>query len=360
MIRTLTITLLLLSITLDVMADGRMVWKENIPPKIPYQRALILFKHGVETLILQSKYEIPPSTAKQTLGWVVPVPSNPEVASMPADKASELFSHINYASQPNVFRIVYIPIIAFEVAWVLSAILYLISFCSPYLDKHRIKIGLFFLFGLFVSIAGSLFLPQSSQYSNVDIIAEHRVGIYNVQVVKSRDSGDMIAWLNANEFRFTEQDKTAIESYIAKGWCFVVAKIDSAAEGGKGEIITDGLAAPLILRFPQQLPVYPLVLTGAGNHETEILLYIAANTKMSCDDRMKLRYAGDFSKGSKHVINLADSMKIKPVDFFKTNDLSYPYLCKFKSTLKPSEMRQDITFAPAQDNTAYREFQVRW
>ena len=36
------------------------------------------------------------------------------------------------------------------------------------------------------------------------------------------------------------------------------------------------------------------------------------------------------------------------------------YLCKFKATLTPAEMRNDLTFVPAPDNNPYREHSVRW
>ena len=101
----ITATLLLAITTVQALADGKMFWRESIPPEIPYQRALILFRDGTETLVLQSRYEIPKTGEKTTLGWIVPVPSVPEVASLPADIAHHLFRHLSMNSDPRVTRI---------------------------------------------------------------------------------------------------------------------------------------------------------------------------------------------------------------------------------------------------------------
>jgi hypothetical protein len=54
--RRIAVTTLILAPTAaQSMADGQMFWREEIPPKIPYQRALILFDKGTESLILQKQ-----------------------------------------------------------------------------------------------------------------------------------------------------------------------------------------------------------------------------------------------------------------------------------------------------------------
>lgn len=67
--------------SVPVLADGMFYWTESIPPEIPYQRALLMFDGGYETLIVQSKYRMSSSETDE-FGWVVPVPSVPELASV--------------------------------------------------------------------------------------------------------------------------------------------------------------------------------------------------------------------------------------------------------------------------------------
>ena len=86
-------------------ADGKMYWSERIPPTIPYQRALIGFRDGTETLVLHSNYALPQAASDHPLGWVVPVPAVPEVATMPAWAASHLFGRLDGFTRPHVTRI---------------------------------------------------------------------------------------------------------------------------------------------------------------------------------------------------------------------------------------------------------------
>jgi hypothetical protein len=93
------------AMAMPAIGDGKMFWREKVPPTIPYQRALILFKDGTETLVLQSKYEIPKKETKASLGWVVPAPAVPEVATMRADAAQHMFLTLNLMSRPRVTSI---------------------------------------------------------------------------------------------------------------------------------------------------------------------------------------------------------------------------------------------------------------
>jgi hypothetical protein len=187
---------------------------------------------------------------------------------------------------------------------------------------------------------------------------ERRVGIYDVRVVRSDDANGLISWLNESSFRFTKDDAAAFDSYVSKGWCFVVAVINPAAEHKAGEVAAEGLAAPLILRFKHPNPVYPLALTGTGGFDTEVLIYLASDHKMSADGRMTLRFAGAMNDSSLRTLF---ALVVDPEDFFLgSDDMEYPYLCKFKDTLTPAQMREDLVFRRAGDDKPFRERMVDW
>jgi len=351
-------------------ADGKMFWREKIPPRIPYQRALVLFRDGTETLVLQSRYEIPETSEKTTLGWVVPVPAVPEVASIPADEATRLFRDLSMNSRPRITSVSNIAtdlflllLIIVACLSVLTLLLCLLSFVVPFSRRfiqHRGELAGCSLLSLFCCFFMTLFFAGSAtlggKSSGVDVIAEHRVGIYDVRVVRADSADELISWLKTNEFKFGQRDIAAFNSYISKGWCFVVATINPTRDQQQWEIASEGLAAPLILRFPHANPVYPLALTGTGGFETEILIYLVSDTKMTCDDRMTLRFAG-------HLYGIylnSLSSETEPKGFFDLKDDELLYLCKFKDRLNPADMSRDIIFTPAKDKDSYREHIVKW
>lgn len=365
--RIAVVIVILAATAAQSMADGKMFWRENIPPKIPYQRALILFDEGTETLILQSRYEIPEGDDKSKLGWVVPVPAVPEVASMPADMARHMFMYLSMTSPPRVTRIspTVFVVLFLTVAGLslLTLLLCLLSFVLPFpqrFKENRGRLARYSFWGLLlVCFVAAIIIPSFASARGslgVDVIAEHRAGIYDVKVVRSDDSKDLVTWLNHHHFKFGDEDTAAFDSYVSKGWCFVVAIINPSAGEDKRRIVSEGLAAPLILRFPHASPIYPLALTGTGGFDTEILVYLASSTKMTANDRLTLRFAGEMYKRNLELL----SVHTDPEGFFEPEKMAYPYLCKFKDRLTPDRMSEDIIFTKAEDDEPYREHIVKW
>ena len=86
-------------------ADGKFYAAESVPPALSYQRALLLYEDGEEVLLLQSKYELDSAMADRTLGWVVPVPSVPDLGSMSSEDADDIFRELDLRSMPSVTRL---------------------------------------------------------------------------------------------------------------------------------------------------------------------------------------------------------------------------------------------------------------
>lgn len=349
-------------------ADGKMFYREKVPPEIPYQRALIMYDEGVETLVLQSQYAYAETNAVSEIGWVVPAPVGVEVASIPADYASHLFRNLSRLTRPKVRDIsseLYTAIIILIFAVSVGAlVVYLGSFLKSFGQNrfvdYRKTAGQLFLVTLFIVIASGVMLPSlaSSRGAIVDVVDKMQVGAYEVQVIRSEDSSAVIAWLNENDFNFGDRDTDVFGAYIERGWDFVVARIsEDLSQSEDGQIVSEGLAAPLILRFEHPQPVYPMALTGTGGFDTEVLLYLYSKEKWGCEDQMTLRFAGERegAVGADFFFFECD-----PEDFFDEEDFDFNYLCKFKDTQTPEQMKSDLIFTPAPDNEFYREEIVQW
>lgn len=195
-------------------ADGKF-FGEEIPPDIPYQRAFILFHEGSETLVLQSKYDFSQSAAVDSLGWVVPVPSVPEIDSVDAVVAKMLFFHASFRTKPKLYYIssIFLPIFLITFLGGI-AILLLCLVEYPFLNKiglsksvwlKRLRNGL-----ITVSIALFLFVGTSVTYmviaGDVEVIKAEKAGIYDVKVVRSQSAEGILGWLKENGFGFDDSD----------------------------------------------------------------------------------------------------------------------------------------------------------
>ena len=419
----LLIFLTLLATGVPVWADGGFYWHEEVPPHIPYQRAILWYDGQQETLLLQSKYDLPNGATPDSLGWLVPVPSVPELASLESGQADSLFASIEAVASPKITRVSDILLISFflivppgaililvtcflslfvpslHYVWqhrsalaigaflillpiptlalssqgiiliflgpacaVLALLLCLLSRFVPglrILEKNRLILATSALLSLatfvavFVATVTSLSLDSSpSVEEGIELIKAEQVGIYDIQVIKANQAGNLIEWLNDNGFHFDEEDQQVFNDYLRRDWSFVVAQVDPGRSTNETEIVSAGLVAPLILRFEADAPIYPLALTSITGHKTQILLYLFSRDKWTSNGRLELHYAARFeTQPGRHIV---------PSGFFTGRELSLPYLSKFKRTLNPEQMQDDLVFTRAEDDRTYRKRIFVW
>ena len=444
--------LVMMCYAIPALADGKMYGREDIPPEIPYQRALILFRDGTETLVLQSRFAGIDTDESTTIGWVVPVPAVPEVASMPSERADMLFGGLYHHTRPRTYTLGPVVVrgvltltgglsIVLLIGWVLS---FKLAF-PPWFVNHRSQIGcyvlgllashgvgfllvrvlttrpfgyrilsysaqitlisiawyLFILCAVVVIIAAALLIQARAMFkhteyrhyrtwlrrlgiigaygcialgmaalmpgvihdeerlaSTVEVISEHYVGDYHVRIIRSDSAHDLIEWLDDNDFQFGPHDLVAFEDYLERDWRFVVARLRPFSELQSYphmDHLSD-MAPPLIMRFPAADPVYPLALTGTGGYHTEVVIYVASDTKVRCDGRMELRFAGESPEERLEQL----TRDIDPPDFFEAKDWNYPYLCKYAKLLTPAAMSTDLFFTSDPDMRPYRERIIQW
>jgi hypothetical protein len=371
--KTRAICLLILAglVSSNARADGKFYQiHEAVPPDIPYQRAFLLFDEGTETLVVQSKYELTQSAKTESLAWVVPTPSVPELASMPGGQAWLFFDTAARHSQPSLVHFsAFVPIV-FAVLFVIGVVLLLVCLVQyPFVRTGkiaRVSWDRRCSRGVAVTVFGFLLLgitmptlSTSASLGNVEIIKTERVGIYDVTVVRGDDAEPVLAWLRENKFAFGDEDKAVFADYVARGWCFVTAKVNPHVDGEKQRVTAEGLVAPLVLTFPTDRTVYPLALTAVAGAKTEILIYTLTPQKLTCGGRLPLRDARAIPSG--RVLERLWVMT-GPDEFGLMEGLpdKAMMLCKFKGTMTAAQMREDLVFETAPDNAAYRETEWVW
>lgn len=337
-----------LFIPLTINADGKFFPRDQIPPNIPYQRAIISYADGEELLILQSKFE---GEAKD-FGWVIPVPNPPKLGSMEPENADWLFRRLFSLTYPHHVPVTGIIIVVLFLALTVFLLIKGILYAR---NKKPIPILLRIL-GLIVTIIWILVLlltfivparMESTAYKGIDIINEKQVGIYDVKVIKSSDSNELIKWLNEHQYKYEQKDEKTFSSYIQKGWCFVTARINSKELNSRNLRSYEGLANPLVMVFKTKEMVYPLTLTSTIGSETEVLIYVFNNNKVSTNNRLTLEFAEESS------LSLT-KLKIESEEGIDITKFTGKYVTKFKGKLTPIQMAEDLILTKAPDNQPYR------
>ena len=342
-----------------VLGDGKVyVALEEVPAHIPYQRALILFDEGKQTLVLQSKVETGEAAESAgPLAWVVPLPSVPELDSFPATFAYPVFFFLGMRSQPNVISIrTWIPIVMLFGSAGLFLFFFLRGARMAGLDgcrgiRRRNEIcmmvsGVVFLLLMFGIPAFSL----AGEGVDAEVVKAEQVGIHEVRVIRSDDSSALLEWLTTNGFAFSQDDLPVLDRYVERGWCFVVSKV-GAADVEAHQV--QGLIDPLVMRFESERPVYPLALTATQGLSTQVLVYLLADRKMVGEGPLKLRYARRLQDPF-----FEDHEGLMPG--LQSWERELAYLHRFRSKLSPKDMLEDAIFVPAEDDEPVRETVVRW
>lgn len=257
--------------------NGKMYPLARLPvaPKIPTQRALVVWRDGVETLVVESAAE----TASPEVGWVLPLPSEPTTLEV-ADAG--MLTSMTACQRPEIVGprpwIWQVPCLLCLL--VLPATLATISIPDA-VQRRKTRTRVFVLclclctllaFAWFMPTLGHSpvdMLPDDSGVPGVSISSTQRVGEYDATVLRADDPGALDTWLTTNGLTGLDAtDRPVVADYIARKWCFVVSRFRKDAA-----TVTPH---PIRATFPAQRPVYPMKLTGTAGSETRVELFVIA------------------------------------------------------------------------------------
>jgi len=255
------------------------------PPAIPSQRALIVFRDGVENLIVESTLD----GKGRSFGWIVPVPA------VPTDLAAVspgIMDVLDFHTQPRITHDLgeyFVPICFLA--------LFLVLLCAWVVSARGAKLSTSYpvlvLLMLCLLLASALLLPHLArapgiQSTSVTVLSTARIGNYDVSVLEARDEAALASWLDANGFAFLPAEGLPIVGdYIAQGWVFVTAKL---VRDGSGRAAPH----PLSVTFPTAKPVYPMRLTALAGTRLALDLYVLADRQAQVDG-LRLEYCDTYS-----------------------------------------------------------------
>lgn len=287
----LILFVLSLSSTTRLCADGIYIPHKAYltSPKIPAQMAVISYRDGKETLVVQSQLE----AEGQEFGWIIPVPAVPTEMRVGTPGilktfAVELLPEM-YVSDPhtgeNGFKLFLIFLTISY--WCLTVIYRRPNFR---LARNIFASVFLFVFLCFCSLQslGSKALVFN-RISGISILNEQSIGNYDVAVLQPKSSTAFNDWLNANNLRpLDARGQKIVQQYLDEGWSFVAAKLHRD---------TNGLSAPhpLILTFPAKQPVYPMRLTALADSPVHLELFVIAKEQVKTSP-LRLAYCDQFSE----------------------------------------------------------------
>ncbi len=375
----------------SVFGDGKFYYREHIPNEIPYQRAILAYGNGEEFLLLQTKYQVSNNGTLEDFGWIVPVPSLPELGSMEPADAQDIFFNLARWTEPNIVQMIWFYSVLALVLVVAVVGLFIVGIYQSWCRKRIFNRPLLYAISLSIMFALIGIMPTSRKVgiSSVDIVREQQVGVYEAKVIQATNASDLVQWLTENGFYFDDTDTAVFDDYIQKNWYFVTAKISATASSKVNS--SDGLVAPLILQFQSNEAIYPFALTATSGTKTEVLLYVLSTYPMLTDNHLPLEAAQRhsikdilYSEYPKFWIEYRnDPRDLSSVDFWRERaDSLYPEmelsltqfcidnllpnehdnisLTKLKGRLDPSKFKDDLILHEEPQQDSYRKTVYRW
>ena len=306
-IRLLTLLLSLIGFANEALADGKVFPPTAYPVevRIPDQRAILAWSNGVERLVIETRF----TGAGTNFAWVVPLPSPPKVEAA----TRGLFPTLTHLLRPRVIHKAgerfgwalilggvawltfqlrkgggmrisdWLACLAAGGGWFLldAAGIGVLVFVFVAWASARVRSGSESVFAILVGLIIALLLAgmllpalgtagvKATVGGEVEVLDRQLAGVFETTTLTARDPGALRDWLNTNGYVLAKDVGPVIADYLRDGWVFVASKVRRDATSTEA-----GSLHPLAFTFAAKEPVYPLRLTGVGNGNLEVDLFV--------------------------------------------------------------------------------------
>ncbi|MDD4890532.1 MAG: DUF2330 domain-containing protein [Phycisphaerae bacterium] len=336
---TLIVTGLLLALPAVAMGNGVYFPQKVVTsqPAILLQRALIVHRGGVETLIVESSFD----TSSKSVGWVLPLPVAPTKFE-PADPG--MLTALEIAIGPRIVHDLFL-----EIRSILIALVIMLAYGTVMVTvkKRSDRWTAYIAFAMVILVVSSCLLPSmgsaglsGGSRAGLEVLATQRVGRYDVTILKSGDAAVLSSWLADNGFAQPDAaGQGIIGDYVRRKWCFAVAKLVPDAAG-------KATPHPLRVEFPADRPIFPMELTAIAGSATRVELFVLAHGSAAADKFHVVASDGYTRVGSWYAGRSTDLQIAQPAMMELMWDGCV--LTRLTATLTPAEMNRDVEIAVGQ------------
>ena len=302
------------------LADGKVFPSraEAVEVRMPDQRALLWWSNGVERLVIESRF-VGQGT---NFAWVVPLPAVPKVE--PA--TSGLFPTLVSLMRPEVIHAPtqwwLLGLFLGGVTWLALTVhsdgrMRAMDWCSAvaagvgcgaaehgsmapvgvvvggtlvfavYRARHgRLKPLEAILLILIPPLVAGFFLPALAATKaggvgvghSVDVLDRQLAGVFETTTLTGTNPAAVRDWLTTRGYQMPVETEPVIAEYLREGWVFVASRVRrDASETNVASL------HPLSFTFPAREPVYPLRLTGVGNDQLDVDLFVFGSERAAMD-----------------------------------------------------------------------------
>lgn len=375
-IRLLALLLGLIGFANGALADGKVFPPTAYPVevRIPDQRAILAWSNGVERLVIETRF----TGAGTNFAWVVPLPSAPKVEAA----TRGLFPTLTHLLRPRVIHSVpawwRLVMFASAIGWLVLTVrqsgkirwfdwvagiavgfavggeelallgIPVLSACMISVFGVRVKkltFGEVLMVVLIHFLAVALLLPALAKAKakggsdSVEVLDRQLAGVFETTTLTARDPGALRDWLNTNGYVLPKDVEPVIADYLRDGWVFVASKVRRDATSTEA-----GSLHPLSFTFAAKEPVYPLRLTGVGNGNLEVDLFVFGPERAKVAG-FKVRDAvrPQIMETTTESLQLGGRISGLPLAHAGLQEAAgnAAFVTRLQGTLTPEQMRQD-------------------